>query len=178
MLSNNILNILNTLKDEQWLEAVVFGTPAKANVELDTTANPVAVLFVFRDGAIDIAQGMYREIADINVLFLTHQSQLAFGGEANEALMADMVSVATEFVARLIASDMGEVIGDEIAVKGVYDYDDKNTTGVSLQFRMRALQGVCLIPTEPEPEPEPEPSIDPEPTQPDEDNTENTDEGY
>ena len=166
-LTNNILSILNGLKDEGRIEAVVFGTPAKANVELDTTANPVAVLFVFRDGAIDLAQGMYREIADINVLFLTHQSQLAFDGATNDALMTQMVEVASEFVARLIASNIGEIIGDEIAIKGVYDYDGKNTTGVSLQFRMRAAQGRCLIPTEPEPD------VDPEPTQPQyEDNSE------
>lgn len=135
--------------------SVVYQWAAKANVELDTTAHPVAVLYLFRDGSIDLTEGVYREIAEVNVLFLTHQSQLSFDGTANDALLSDMIDVATEFVARLLDDGTCEVIGNEIVVRGIYDFDDKNTTGVSLQFRVRELQGHCLTPTEPEPEPEP-----------------------
>lgn len=161
-ITSNILAILNALKDEQRLEAVVYNRPTKVNVDLDTTAHPVAVLFLLRDGTIELSNGLYRESAQVNVSFLTHQRELNFDGLSNDSLIDDMSSVATEFVCRIIATSALELVGDTITMRGVYDYDDKNTTGVNLQFTIRETQGHCLLPTEPPTPPEPEPTPEPD----------------
>ena len=80
-------------------------------------------------------------------MFVTHQSELAFDGVANEQLLDDMAAAATEFVARLVADGRTEIVGDNVALRGIYDFYDKNTTGVSLQLRLREVAGHCLTPT-------------------------------
>ena len=173
MLGSDILSILNGLKDDSYVSSVVYQSPSRTNVDLDGTAHPVAILFLFRDGAVDLSTGLFREVAEVNVLFVTHQTQLDFSGSANDLLMDAMVMTAQEFVARLMESSSVEIVGDEIGVRGLYDYDDKNTTGVSLTFRCREVAGHCLTPHYPEPEPEPDP--DPENDNSDEDNQTDTD---
>lgn len=162
MIKETIQGILEALKDEGRLEAVVYQWPAKANVELDTTAHPVAVLFLIRDGSITLVNGLWRETAEVNVSFLDHQEELDFDGAENDVLLDGMAAVAVEMVSRIVSDGRLEIEGDEVGVHGVYDYDDKNTTGVNLQFRVRERGGHCLLPTEPVP-PEPDPDPDPEP---------------
>lgn len=144
VLTNAILTILNGLKTDGALEAVVYNSPSKTNVELDTTAHPAAVLYIFRDGSIDLSTGLVRELADVNVMFLDQQDELDFQGLNNELILDNMVNVSKEFISRIIEANVAEIIGDEITLKGIYDFNDKNTTGVSLQFRLRELQGHCL----------------------------------
>ena len=137
-INKKIKSILNSYVESGELAAVVYNSPTKANVELDTTAHPVAVLYIFRDGEIDLSNGTYSEIADINVLFLTHQDQLDFDASQNDALLDSMADVAKQFIGDLIASNSGDIVDDNVTVRGIYDFDDKNTTGVSLQFRFRS----------------------------------------
>lgn len=138
LLNDAILSILNSYVESGDLAAVVYNSPTKANVELDTTAHPVAVLYIFRDGEIDLSNGTYNEIADINVLFLTHQDQLDFDASQNDVLLDSMADVAKRFIGDIIASGSGLIVDDNVTVRGIYDFDDKNTTGVSLQFRFRS----------------------------------------
>ncbi len=137
-INNAILTILNSYVESGTLAAVVYNSPSKVNVELDATAHPVAVLYIFRDGSVDINGGLYTETAEVNVLFLTHQPQLDFDGAANDVLLDSMADVARQFISDVVDSNIGEVVGNEIVLRGVYDFNDKNTTGVSLQFRMRS----------------------------------------
>lgn len=143
-ITNNILDILDAMKGEGLIEAVQYNSPSKVNVELDSTDHPVAVLYIFRDGALDISTGFYREMADVNVMFLTLQDELDFQGSASETLVDAMAEVAVEFVSRLLDGGVVEFMSDEIAIKGVYDFNDKNTAGVSLQMKLREVQGHCL----------------------------------
>lgn len=143
MLNENILTILNSYVESGALAAVVYNSPTKVNVELDTTAHPVAVLYLFRDGTIDLGNGTYSEIAEVNVLFITHQDQLDFDALQNDALLDSMSDVAKRFVSDLIASGTGVIVDNNITVRGLYDFDDKNTTGVSLQFRFQS-NSQCL----------------------------------
>lgn len=144
MINTNILSILNSYVESGDLAAVVYNSPTKANVDLDTTAHPVAVLYILRDGSIDLTNGIWTEVAEVNVLFLTHQPELDFNALQNDALLDSMAEVAERFVGDLIASGSCEIVDNNITVRGVYDFNDKNTTGVSLQFRLRELQGRCL----------------------------------
>lgn len=136
--TTKILNILNGYVEKGTLEAVIYNSASKANVELDVTAHPCAVLYIFRDGSIDLIGGTYREVAEVNVLFLTHQEQLDFDAIENDALMDSMVEVARDFIDDVIGSDIGEIVNDAIEVRGLYDYNDKNTTGVALRFSIRS----------------------------------------
>lgn len=133
-----IVDILNSYVESGTLAAVVYNSPTRSNVDLDTTAHPVAVLYIFRDGTIDLSQGLYSEIAEVNLLFLTHQPQLDFDAVDNDTLLDSMADVAKQFIGDLIAVDAGFIVNDTVEVRGVYDFDDKNTTGVSLQFRYQS----------------------------------------
>lgn len=137
-LYSDIKNILNGYVDNGALASVVYNAPTKVNVALDTTAHPCAVLYIFRDGTIDLGEGTFSEVAEVNVLFLTHQDQLDFDAAQNDELLDAMAEVAQRFVSDVIAADFGVIVGNTIDVRGVYDFDDKNTTGVSLQFRIRS----------------------------------------
>ena len=146
-ITSAVLGILQSLKADGMVAEVAYNSPTKVNVDMDTMQHPAAVMYLFRDGAIDLASGLYREEAEVNVMFVTHQSELAFDGVANEQLLDDMAAAATEFVARLVADGRTEIVGDNVALRGIYDFNDKNTTGVSLQLRLREVAGHCLTPT-------------------------------
>lgn len=143
-LTETILAALEAVREAGKVAAVAYNSPQKVNVDFDAIASPAAVLYLFRDGAYDTESGLLRELADVNVLFLTHQPQLDFNGSANEALLDDMADAAAMFIAELTASGSVEFVGGEVTLRGVYDFNDKNTTGVSLQFRLRELKGRCL----------------------------------
>ena len=137
-MNENILSILNGYVENGELAAVVYNSPSKVNVELDTTAHPVAVLYIFRDGTINLQGGTKTESADVNLMFLTHQPQLDFDAAQNDVLLDAMADIAERFIADVLKADFAEFVSDEIAVRGIYDFDDKNTTGVALQFRLRS----------------------------------------
>ena len=138
MINSTILSILNSYVESGELAAVVYNSPTKVNVELDTTAHPVAVLYIFRDGTINLDGGTKTESADVNLMFLTHQPQLDFDAAQNDVLLDAMADIAERFIADVIAADFAEFAGNEVTVRGIYDFDDKNTTGVALQFRLRS----------------------------------------
>lgn len=138
MINSDILTILNGYVASGELAAVVYNSPTKVNVELDTTAHPVAVLYIFRDGTINLDGGTKTETADVNLMFLTHQPELDFDAEQNDVLLDAMADIAERFIADVIAADFAEFVGNEVTVRGIYDFDDKNTTGVALQFRLRS----------------------------------------
>ena len=138
MINTSILSILNPYVESGDIAAVVYNSPTKVNVELDTTAHPVAVLYIFRDGAINHDGGTKTESADVNLMFLTHQSELDFDAAQNDVLLDAMADIAERFIADVIAADFAEFVGNEVVVRGIYDFDDKNTTGVALQFRLRS----------------------------------------
>lgn len=137
MINTNILSILNSYVESGELAAVVYNSPTKVNVELDTTAHPVAVLYIFRDGTINLDGGTKTESVDVNLMFLT-QSELDFDAAQNDVLLDAMADIAERFIADVLKADFADFVGDEIAVRGIYDFDDKNTTGVALQFRLRS----------------------------------------
>lgn len=143
-ITEKILNALNAVKAAGYVESVLYNSQYKANVQLDGIATPVAVLYLFRDGAYDTATGLLREEAEINVMFLTHQRELDFDGIANEALIDTMSEAATAFIAEVTRTNNIAIVGDNITLRGVYDTYDTNTTGVSMQFRVRELQGQCI----------------------------------
>lgn len=138
MINSSILSILNGYVASGDLAAVVYNSPTKVNIELDTTAHPVAVLYIFRDGAINLDGGTKTESADVILMFLTHQSELDFDAAQNDVLLDAMADIAERFIADIIAADFAEFVGNEVVVRGIYDFDDKNTTGVALQFRLRS----------------------------------------
>lgn len=138
MINASILSIINGYVASGDLAAVVYNSPTKVNVELDTTAHPVAVLYIFRDGAISLNGGTKTEMAEVNLMFLTHQPQLDFDAAQNDVLLDAMADIAERFIADVIAADFADFVGDEVTVRGIYDFDDKNTTGVALQFRLRS----------------------------------------
>lgn len=138
MINTSILSILNSYVKSGDLAAVVYNSPTKVNVDLDTTAHPVAVLYTFRDGTINLQGGTKTESADVNLMFLTHQPQLDFDAAQNDVLLDAMADIAERFIADVIAADFAEFAGNEVTVRGIYDFDDKNTTGVALQFRLRS----------------------------------------
>lgn len=143
-ISSTLINILNALRQQGRLESVIYNPPAKVNVVTDTAASPCGVLYCLTDGTIDLTLGQMRERAEVNVLFITHQSQLDFNGTSNEPLLDAMVEVAKDFIADVLESPAIDIVGNEVVIRCLYDFEDTNTTGVSLQFTAEEVQGQCV----------------------------------
>lgn len=138
--------VLNDLKDENELAEVIYATPTKQNVDLSYQSTPAALVTVLTDGTLDIARGYYKERAEVTVDFVTDMNNPTTDFEANEldTLLDGMAAVATDFVSALYHSTLVELIGDNVRVTYLYDFMDRNTTGVRVRCTLRERDGVCL----------------------------------
>jgi hypothetical protein len=140
------LDTLSPLKSWQ------YNSPGRANVELDTSEPPTAVIYCLTDW--QLTQTIVRERARVAVGFLTLQPDIDFDGISNEAKIDTCKDIALDFIARVSDDGRLGIISDPIDVRSVYDDHDRNLTGVFVEFECRETQGACLDNYIPEPEPE------------------------
>lgn len=141
-----IAGVLADMVTAETLSTYIYATPSRQNVDLSYSTTPVALFTVLTDSDIDLKGGMVRETAQVAVDFVTDMQQPTTDFEADEmeSKIDDMAAIAAEFVSTLYHADGWEFVGDTVRVTYLYDFRDRNTTGVRVKFTIKELNGVCL----------------------------------
>lgn len=141
-----IKSVLADMVEAEKISTYIYATPSRQNVDLSYTATPTALFTVLTDSDIDLKGGMVRETAQVVVDFVTDMQNPTtdFDAEAMESKIDDMADIAAEFISTLFHADGWEFVGDTVRVTYLYDFRDRNTTGVRVKFTIKELNGVCL----------------------------------
>lgn len=141
-----IKSVLADMVEAEKLSTYIYATPSRQNVDLSYTSTPAALFTVLTDSDIDLKGGMVRETAQVAVDFVTDMQNPTtdFDAEAMEQKIDDMADIAAEFISTLFHADGWEFVGDTVRVTYLYDFHDRNTTGVRVKFTIKELNGVCL----------------------------------
>lgn len=144
MLQDKIRELLEAMRGEGGLSAVVYQNPSRANVDLSQAAAPMAVYFLTTDGSFDIATHIMRETARVQLAIITRAADMSVDGETNDRLLREVVRpLVVNFFARL-RQERTLTAPDEVGYRVLYQYDDTNTTGYLLDFRVAEKIGECL----------------------------------
>lgn len=140
---DNVTAILQAMKDDTTcaLRTYTYQSPSRANVELDFSDTPTAVLYCVGETYWKRVMNVLKERVAINLIFAT-KTELDYDGFANEALIDSMRELALDFLDRMRYEPI-MIVEDDIKIVNFYDEFDTNTTGVSLQCTIQERQGTC-----------------------------------
>lgn len=124
------------------LKSWQYNSPARVNVENDFSRTPTAVMYCLTDWQLTAA--IVREQARVSVGFLTLQPDIDYEGMENERHVDRCKDIALDFIARVNDDGRLSVTSDPINVRSVYDLNDRNLTGVFVEFDCTEIQGQCL----------------------------------
>ena len=148
MVSKKIRAILETMQNLHLLNSIIYQSPGRANVDLSAAVEPMAVYFVTTEGTLDIAGNVMRESARVQIAFVKRAADMSVDGATNDNTLLAIRPIIANFVARLRAErTLAEP--DIINYTVLYNYDDTNTTGYLLDFRIAERVGECITGTEP-----------------------------
>lgn len=164
-----IVTTINTILAAQVTAGVIkayhYDVPTAQNVKLSRgSESPRALFTCLTDRTFDISHMRARESALVVVDFVTDMGNTTtnFDGTAMEAKIDSMADAAIDFIARLKDSTAVRIEDDKVEVTSLYDFMDRNTTGVRLKVNLTETRGTCI-------------AITPDPTtEEDEDNEDNS----
>ena len=166
-IETTLLTILNGIKEAGRLQSVTYQQPFKANIDTASMTAPMAVLYVITDHKLDIRKGTARESAEVNIFLMDRNTRLDYDGTtATAAYIDSMAAVGIEVIARIRQDSTIRIDSDAVEVKSVFDQDDTNLAGVSLQFRCTETQGVCISIPQPDNDEDNEANTDEAPAAP------------
>lgn len=139
-----INNILQVQVAADVIKQAVYHTPTRGNVEVSRSKKmPMAVFTVITDRTVTIGKG-WRETAKVVIDYLmdSNNPTTSFDGLSMEAKIDRMGDAATDFVARVMASDI-RITDSSVMVTSLYDFADRNTTGVRISFNCEEKASHC-----------------------------------
>lgn len=141
-----ITGILEGLVTEGGLAEYHYATPTQHNVSLSYGSTPAALFSVITDRVVDIAGGSARCRATVVVDFVTDSGNATtdFDADEMEEKIDDMGNVAISFISAVRSAIEYEIIGNEVSVLSLYDFRDRNTTGVRVRMTIKEVYGVCF----------------------------------
>ena len=139
-------NIVNYIKGvvEGFDLPFYYDNKGVANVKFDKATFPIGYLMCIESADIDLGVGCYSESADCLLFFLEKATRIDFDGTENQAKIDDMKQYALYFIKSVLASNQFKFVGDKVTMEMVFDYDDANTTGVVLKFKLKESGAICI----------------------------------
>lgn len=143
-MKQKIIEILEGLQADGFIDGFVFEDRPTANVRLDKKGDVVGVLYQFTDFSLDIGSGLVKESAELNVSFLQKENKLDAGGNEQYDIVSEMKDVMMEFLRRVKALSEYVITDKVLTIRTVFLNTDSNRTGVNAQFTLKEKQATCL----------------------------------
>lgn len=147
-----IVDTIKRLLDQQLtaeiIEEYAYQTPTRQNVELSKGfASPRCLFTCITDRTLSINKGVSRETAQVTLDYVTDSGNntKAFDGSEMEEKINKMADAAIDLIARIKADKSLVFVGGDVQVTSLYDFMDRNCTGVRVQFSLRQAQGSCIM---------------------------------
>lgn len=140
MIVEQIRNAVSSLENYVFLHEL----KPVANEKLDKITGKISILYCIEDWEISTARGnKYNETIDVNWFFLSRFSNIGENGATLHATIQERLKDALKALETL---QNGPIVieNETISAKSVFDDYDGGFCGVSLQFKIKTKQSICI----------------------------------
>lgn len=116
---------------------------AQANVELDKVDKPSVIYILPPSGDLDFGWAQVKDRPDAQIAFLA-PTDFDFEGEANDDIIEQMKRLCIRFIKALNESDLFEKIEGKQKYRVLYDYLDRNVTGIVIEPKLKEEEGILI----------------------------------
>lgn len=113
---------------------------AQANVELDRVDKPSVIYILPPAGELDFGWAQVKDRPDAQIAFVA-PTDFDFDGEENDDIIEQMKRLCIRFIKTLNESGLFEQIEGKQPYRVLYDYLDRNVTGIVIEPKLKEEQG-------------------------------------
>ncbi len=116
---------------------------AQANVELDRVDKPSVIYILPPAGELDFGWAQVKDRPDAQIAFVA-PTDFDFDGEENDDIIEQMKRLCIRFVKTLNESGLFEQIEGKQPYRVLYDYLDRNVTGIVIEPKLKEEEGILI----------------------------------
>jgi len=116
---------------------------AQANVELDRVDKPSVIYILPPAGELDFGWAQVKDRPDAQIAFVA-PTDFDFDGEENDDIIEQMKRLCIRFIKKLNESGLFEQIEGRQPYRVLYDYLDRNVTGIVIEPKLKEEQGILI----------------------------------
>lgn len=116
---------------------------AQANVELDRVDKPSVIYILPPAGEFDFGWAQVKDRPDAQIAFVA-PTDFDFDGEENDDIIEQMKRLCIRFIKKLNESGLFEQIEGRQPYRVLYDYLDRNVTGIVIEPKLKEEEGILI----------------------------------
>ena len=116
---------------------------AQANVELDRVDKPSVIYILPPAGELDFGWAQVKDRPDAQIAFVA-PTDFDFDGEENDDIIEQMKRLCIRFIKTLNESGLFEQIEGRQPYRVLYDYLDRNVTGIVIEPKLKEEEGILI----------------------------------
>lgn len=116
---------------------------AQANVELDRVDKPSVIYILPPAGNLDFGWAQVKDRPDAQIAFVA-PTDFDFDGEENDDIIEQMKRLCIKFIKTLNDSGLFEKIEGKQPYRVLYDYLDRNVTGIVIEPKLKEEEGILI----------------------------------
>ena len=116
---------------------------AQANVELDRVDKPSVIYILPPAGELDFGWAQVKDRPDAQIAFVA-PTDFDFDGEENDDIIEQMKRLCIRFIKTLNESGLFEQIEGKQPYRVLYDYLDRNVTGIVIEPKLKEEEGILI----------------------------------
>lgn len=116
---------------------------AQANVELDRVDKPSVIYILPPAGELDFGWAQVKDRPDAQIAFVA-PTDFDFDGEENDDIIEQMKRLCIRFIKKLNESGLFEQIEGRQPYRVLYDYLDRNVTGIVIEPKLKEEEGILI----------------------------------
>ena len=116
---------------------------AQANVELDRVDKPSVIYILPPAGELEFGWAQVKDRPDAQIAFVA-PTDFDFDGEENDDIIEQMKRLCIRFVKTLNESGLFEQIEGKQPYRVLYDYLDRNVTGIVIEPKLKEEEGILI----------------------------------
>ena len=116
---------------------------AQVNVELDKVDKPSVIYILPPSGDLNFHWAHVKDRPDAQIAFVA-PTDFDFEGEANDDIIEQMKRLCIRFIKTLNESGLFEQIEGVLKYRVLYDYLDRNVTGIVIEPKLKEEEGILI----------------------------------
>lgn len=116
---------------------------AQANVAIDDVEKPTIVYVLPPSGEFNVGWAQVKDKPDAQIAFIA-PTDFDFEGEGNDDIIEQMKRLCVRFIKAFNESGLFEAIEGKLPYRVLYDYLDRNVTGIVITPHIKEEEGIII----------------------------------
>ena len=116
---------------------------AQANVAIDSVNKPSVIYVLPPSGDLDFSWSRVKDKPEAQIAFIA-PTDFDFEGESNDDVIEQMKRLCIRFIKTLNDSELFEAIEGKLPYRVLYDYLDRNVTGIVIEPKLIEEEGIVI----------------------------------